>query len=36
MKGHEDLVITTKCYNPVTEDINARQFAAACHAVEPA
>jgi aryl-alcohol dehydrogenase-like predicted oxidoreductase len=25
MKGHrEDLVITTKCYNPVTEDINDR------------
>jgi len=25
MKGHrEDLVITTKCYNPVTEDVNAR------------
>jgi aryl-alcohol dehydrogenase-like predicted oxidoreductase len=25
MKGHrEDLVITTKCFNPVTEDVNAR------------
>ena len=25
MKGHrEDLVITTKCYNPVTEDVNDR------------
>jgi aryl-alcohol dehydrogenase-like predicted oxidoreductase len=25
MKGHrEDLVVTTKCYNPVTEDINDR------------
>jgi len=25
MKGHrDDLVITTKCFNPVTEDINAR------------